>query len=45
MRSRPRRARAVPHEAGFDDEECVEMMTTFIAENPTLWSEDIGVED
>jgi cytosine/creatinine deaminase len=29
----------------LDDEECVEMMTTFIAENPMLWNEDIGVED
>jgi len=23
-------------------DECVEMMTTFIAENPELWNEDIG---
>ena len=27
-----------------DDAACVEMMTTFIAENPELWNEDIGVE-
>jgi cytosine/creatinine deaminase len=25
------------------DEECVEMMRRFIAENPALWNEDIGV--
>jgi creatinine deaminase len=25
-----------------DDEECVELMTRFIAENPALWNEDIG---
>ncbi len=25
-----------------DDEECVEMMETFIAANPELWNEDIG---
>ena len=25
-----------------DDAECVEMMERFIAENPTLWNEDIG---
>ena len=25
------------------DAECIEMMTTFIRENPTLWNEDIGV--
>jgi cytosine deaminase len=25
------------------DEECIEMMTRFIRENPTLWNEDIGV--
>jgi len=25
-----------------DDAECVEMMEKFIAENPTLWNEDIG---
>jgi len=29
----------------LDDEECVEMMRRFIAENPSLWNEDIGVED
>ena len=29
----------------LDDPACVEMMATFIAENPTLWNEDIGVED
>src|SRR3954452_17331756 len=26
----------------LDDEECVGMMRDFIAENPTLWNEDIG---
>ncbi len=25
------------------DDECIELMRTFIRENPTLWSEDIGV--
>ncbi len=25
-----------------DDDECVAMMTEFIAENPSLWNEDIG---
>ena len=25
-----------------DDAECIEMMERFIAENPTLWNEDIG---
>ena len=25
-----------------DDQECIELMTRFIADNPTLWSEDIG---
>lgn len=25
-----------------DDDECVAMMTEFIAENPALWNEDIG---
>ena len=29
----------------LDDPECVEMMASFIADNPTLWNEDIGVED
>lgn len=28
----------------LDDAECVEMMTSFIAEHPQLWHEDIGVE-
>lgn len=28
-----------------DDDECVQMMTDFIAANPTLWNEDIGVPD
>jgi creatinine deaminase len=27
-----------------DDQECVELMTRFIADNPKLWSEDIGGE-
>lgn len=27
-----------------DDEECVELMQTFIAEHPDLWNEDIGEE-
>lgn len=27
-----------------DDDECVAMMTEFIAENPELWNEDIGEE-
>ena len=27
----------------LDDERCVAMMTTFIAESPDLWNEDIGV--
>lgn len=26
----------------LNNEECINMMTTFIAENPTLWNEDIG---
>jgi len=26
----------------LDDPECVQMMETFIVENPTLWNEDIG---
>lgn len=25
------------------NEECIEMMTKFIKENPELWNEDIGV--
>ena len=28
----------------LDDEECVKLMTDFIAANPALWNEDIGVE-
>ena len=28
----------------LDDEECVQMMTDFIAANPDLWNEDIGEE-
>jgi creatinine deaminase len=27
----------------LDDECCVQMMTEFIAANPTLWNEDIGI--
>lgn len=27
----------------LDDPECVEMMRSFIAQNPDLWNEDIGV--
>ena len=27
----------------LDDQQCVEMMRTFIAEAPELWNEDIGV--
>lgn len=27
----------------LDDSECVELMTTFIADKPELWNEDIGV--
>lgn len=27
------------------DEECIEMMRTFIKAHPELWNEDIGVED
>jgi cytosine deaminase len=26
----------------LDSEECIEMMEKFIAENPSLWNEDIG---
>jgi len=26
------------------DDECIRLMRTFIAEHPTLWNEDIGVE-
>ena len=28
----------------LNDAECIEMMKTFIRENPALWNEDIGVE-
>ena len=28
----------------LDDEECIAMMTDFIAEHPDLWHEDIGVD-
>ncbi len=28
----------------LDDEECVRMMTSFIAAHPDLWNEDIGVD-
>lgn len=27
-----------------DDQQCVDLMTAFIAENPGLWNEDIGVD-
>lgn len=27
----------------LDDERCIELMSTFIAERPELWNEDIGV--
>lgn len=29
----------------LDDPECVEFMGDFIRSNPTLWNEDIGIED
>ena len=29
----------------IDDDECTRMMTEFIADRPSLWNEDIGVED
>jgi creatinine deaminase len=29
----------------LDDAECVQMMTDFIAEEPSLWNEDIGEPD
>jgi cytosine/creatinine deaminase len=29
----------------LDDPDCVELMTTFIAEHPALWYEDIGEDD
>jgi cytosine/creatinine deaminase len=28
----------------LDDQGCIDMMTTFIAEHPELWNEDIGVD-
>ena len=28
----------------LDDQECIQMMTDFIAANPVLWNEDIGEE-
>jgi cytosine deaminase len=28
-----------------DSADCIELMKGFIAEHPTLWNEDIGVED
>ena len=28
----------------LDDAECVQLMTEFIADNPELWNEDIGVD-
>ena len=28
----------------LENEECIEMMSTFISENPELWNEDIGEE-
>lgn len=28
-----------------DDDECVQIMTDFIAAQPSLWNEDIGVQD
>lgn len=28
----------------LNDEECINMMNEFIAENPKLWNEDIGVD-
>jgi creatinine deaminase len=27
-----------------DDQQCIDLMTRFIAENPDLWNEDIGVD-
>jgi cytosine/creatinine deaminase len=27
----------------MQDEECIQMMTDFIRDNPALWNEDIGV--
>jgi len=29
----------------LDDDRCMRMMADFIAENPALWNEDIGVSD
>lgn len=29
----------------LDDPECIELMTTFIRDNPSLWNEDIGEND
>ncbi|MEU7220883.1 nucleoside deaminase [Nocardia iowensis] len=29
----------------LDDQSCIEMMSTFIADHPALWHEDIGVAD
>ena len=29
----------------LQDEECIQMMQQFIQDNPSLWNEDIGVED
>jgi creatinine deaminase len=28
----------------LNDKECIDMMNDFIAKNPTLWNEDIGVD-
>ena len=36
------RSRGVSVEV-LQDQSCIQMMTTFIAERPTLWNEDIGV--
>jgi cytosine deaminase len=29
--------------AVLQEQECIDLMRRFIAENPTLWNEDIGV--
>jgi cytosine deaminase len=29
----------------LDDQRCIDLMTTFIADQPALWNEDIGVAD
>ena len=29
----------------LDDDECTLMMTEFISDRPSLWNEDIGVQD